>query len=815
VGQVDEWHAPGVLIKTGETRAAVDCAWLVERVLGAPRRRPEIWPGVPGAREAAMRYQVPGPMQPAVFQREGAAFLAERDYAILTDEMGCVEGDAIIHVNRAGRGMRLELRDLYQGFHRWDRGIETKVRVNADGSLRQHAIVDVLFKGVRDVVALTLKSGKTVRLTPDHEVALPDGNYRAVGQLAAGDAVLSNGRAICLHCGEDKEVVTRPTAKFPGYCRKCIYRVLRHNAKLKNGKFIDKDGYVRVTAGHRDHPRHTTGGVYEHILVMEKHLGRYLSLAEEVHHRNGIRHENELSNLVLLTGTEHAARHGREGGFRRLHGGRTVNGGVVEFVPVVDEVVSVEPAGSTDVYDIVCADPHRNFVANGVVVHNCGKTPQALIAAEARLSLGHVPGAHTPAVLVLCPAIAKQHWANEIRKWTGHESAILDSLTPDPDAINERYVVCNYDILYAGRQADAAGVVHEVRHLPGWAPMLTGRFLIAILDEVHILRGRTSRRAKTVKSMLNRVTCVWGLSGTPMPNYVRDLYSVVDIVSDGLFGMSYWKWAQAYCGAYQGQYGWVDTGASRIDELNGRLTFFMLGRSAKTVKLELPEKRREIFRVDVRASAPSVAEGNKALNKQNAVGAALRYTARAKRGAVVEQAVEALRAKQKVVVFVYMREQADAIAKDIRKHVDCNVMAVSGDLPADGRFAQAQMFRESTAPAAFVATIDSMTVSLSLVGANLVIFGDLVHEPWKLLQAEKRCHRFDSVERVLVRYMIANGTIDDAMVTNVIEKIPVIEQTVGSTEDAGELTKMLGGKSQEEILDSLFQSLLAPKESDA
>lgn len=700
-GQVDEWHAPGVLVGKGETRSAVDCAWLVERVLGAPRRRPEIWPGVPGAREAVARIAAePLYSRIAPFQREGAAFLAERDYAILTDEMGCVDGDAIVHVNRARRGITMTLRELYACWTRWDHRIPTKIRVNANGSLRQHAIDNVLPKGVRTTVCVTTRAGKSIRVTPDHELMCPDGTFTAARDLAPGQRILMNGQPACKSCG-----------------------------------------------------------------------------------------------------------------YRNMHGGRAGRGGLIAFVPHEDEVVSVVPSEAVEVFDVVCTDPHRNFVANGFIVHNCGKTPQALLAAEARLSLGHVPNIRTPVVLILCPAIAKQHWANEVRKWTGHASAILESLTPDLYQINERYVICNYDILYGGRQADAAGVVHEVKHLPGWGQFLTGRFLVAILDEVHILRGRASRRAKQVKSTLTRVPCVWGLSGTPMPNYVRDLYSIVDIISDGLFGYSYWRWAQAYCNAYQGQYGWVDTGASRIDELNGRLTFFMLGRSAKTVKLELPEKRREIFRVDVRASAPSVAEGNKALNKQNAVGAALRYTARAKRPAVVESAVEALRAKQKVVVFVYMREQADAIAKDIRKHVDCNVMAVSGDLEASGRFAQAQMFRESTAPAAFVATIDSMTVSLSLVGAHLVIFGDLVHEPWKLLQAEKRCHRFDSVERVLVRYMIAAGTIDDAMVTNVIEKIPVIEQTVGSTEDAGELTKMLGGKSTEEILDSLFQSLLAPKES--
>jgi SWI/SNF-related matrix-associated actin-dependent regulator of chromatin subfamily A-like protein 1 len=438
-----------------------------------------------------------------------------------------------------------------------------------------------------------------------------------------------------------------------------------------------------------------------------------------------------------------------------------------------------------------------------------GKSCQAIVAAEARLSMGVIPDARAPAVLVICPALAKKHWQREIKRWSGCDSVILDTRTPDPEQLCERYVICNYDILFGGRERDAAGVMHALSTQPGWGMTLAGRFLIAICDEAHILRGRGALRTKATKTTLLKVPVVWGLTGTPMPNYVRDLFALVDTLSNGLWGYSYWDWARAYCNAFQGQYGWDDTGASRVDELQGRLAFFTLGRTAKGVHLELPEKRRETYRVDVQISAPSVAEGNKALSKNNAVAHALRYTARAKRSAVVGAAVEALQARQKVVVFLYMREQADAVAKDIRKHVDCNVMCVHGDLPPAGRDAQAQTFRESSAPAAFVATIDSMGVALSLVGAHLVIFGDLVPEPWKLLQAEKRCHRFDSVERVLVRYMIATGTIDEGIAESVIDKIPVIEQALGQQEDAGELTKMLGGKSTEEIVDSLFAKLKA------
>jgi hypothetical protein len=52
------------------------------------------------------------------------------------------------------------------------------------------------------------------------------------------------------------------------------------------------------------HPRAVTGNgryVFEHILVMEQLLGRYLLAHETVHHRNGVRDDNRPENLELWT----------------------------------------------------------------------------------------------------------------------------------------------------------------------------------------------------------------------------------------------------------------------------------------------------------------------------------------------------------------------------------------------------------------------------------------------------------------------------------------------------------------------------------
>lgn len=80
-----------------------------------------------------------------------------------------------------------------------------------------------------------------------------------------------------------------------------------NNPNFAGGKYIDDKGYVRILLP--DHPRNIRGYVYEHRLVMEKYLGRFLQPWETVHHINEIKTDNRVENFFLCLHKEHSAIH--------------------------------------------------------------------------------------------------------------------------------------------------------------------------------------------------------------------------------------------------------------------------------------------------------------------------------------------------------------------------------------------------------------------------------------------------------------------------------------------------------------------------
>jgi hypothetical protein len=86
----------------------------------------------------------------------------------------------------------------------------------------------------------------------------------------------------------------------------------RGNPRYSNGRHSDSRGYV-VLVLPEEHPfasmRDARSRVYLHRLVMAEHLGRALAQDEEIHHLDEDKSNNELTNLLLVSGFEHRRIH--------------------------------------------------------------------------------------------------------------------------------------------------------------------------------------------------------------------------------------------------------------------------------------------------------------------------------------------------------------------------------------------------------------------------------------------------------------------------------------------------------------------------
>ena len=82
----------------------------------------------------------------------------------------------------------------------------------------------------------------------------------------------------------------------------------KETSRWKGGRTITSEGYVLIR--NNKHPANRRGYVAEHRLVMEKHIGRYLTKEEVVHHKDHNKENNDINNLMLLpNNSEHLKMH--------------------------------------------------------------------------------------------------------------------------------------------------------------------------------------------------------------------------------------------------------------------------------------------------------------------------------------------------------------------------------------------------------------------------------------------------------------------------------------------------------------------------
>lgn len=85
-------------------------------------------------------------------------------------------------------------------------------------------------------------------------------------------------------------------------CKNNGYKEGAKHLNWKGGFYFDAAGYKRLLIAKQTYR-------LEHVLVMERHLGRSTQPGEVVHHINGIKDDNRLENLKLMAHKDHNSLH--------------------------------------------------------------------------------------------------------------------------------------------------------------------------------------------------------------------------------------------------------------------------------------------------------------------------------------------------------------------------------------------------------------------------------------------------------------------------------------------------------------------------
>lgn len=450
------------------------------------------------------------------YQLAAAMAMLQHEQGVYKAPAGCVSGDTDLRFNRAGKGFKRDIADAYRRFNgleakSWDRSIPTYCRALVDGIYRQHLVEDIVYSGLKETIEIELESGKKICCTIDHGILKKDG-WVSAGSLQVGETVTVNGKPVqersCVSCGSRFHQSTRriyPSnpRKHPDHCGSCRGRMA--TAKIVKDVIKDKDGYLQERCF--GHPRaNSHGRVLQHILVAEAVIGRSIGVEEHVHHKNHQRDDNWPHNLEVVTPAEH---HRIHRGFLKMDGGTAGRGGKIIFLPKYEKVVSIKPAGMRETYDMVMHDPHNNFVANGIVVHNSGKTVT---------TLGMAAYANQRTLIVVDKAGLVEQWRARAAQFFGLEMEEGEGGRLSASLKGDRSVGKIGEDVWEER--DLTICLRQTLHSRGWeldATKWWGTWGLVVFDEVHHLSS------ETMQQICRKITAknLFGVSATPAKSEAR------------------------------------------------------------------------------------------------------------------------------------------------------------------------------------------------------------------------------------------------------------------------------------------------------
>lgn len=484
-------------------------------------------------------------------------------------------------------------------------------------------------------------------------------------------------------------------------------------------------------------------------------------------------------------------------------------------------ITSVRPAGRDMVRCLSVAAPDNLYTTEDyLVTHN---TVSAIGASN------NLP--RVSSMLVICLASHKEHWKRAVELWDVHGLSVgiaEGAFLPDTEC-----VVINYDILY--RHYDA---------------LRAGTWDILICDEAHVLQNEFSRRTLNVfggkvrdyiDATQPKLGKMWFkfepilahrefyLTGTPIPNRVKNLWTLIKRIDPNGLGRSLEAFQNRYCGAYTDAFGKTnDNGASNLPELRKLLRDrFMVRHLKAEVLKDLPPKIRQIIPLDskglqkkVRAEKDAVAALLKAYEEQigthvdlddidlatlvmnakpqmfddyaktvdddigrdtplNKLAIARSELALEKVPMIIEYVQNLMEQGEKVIVFAYHRAVIDAL----KARWDNSCACIYGGTPVKRRQDEADRFQEDENCNPFIGQYTAAGTGYTLTRATHVVCSELTWLPHELSQAEDRAHRIGQKDTVNVHHLVVVGSMDDGMLGKLIAKQLIIDEALDGIDE--------------------------------
>ena len=433
----------------------------------------------------------------------------------------------------------------------------------------------------------------------------------------------------------------------------------------------------------------------------------------------------------------------------------------------MSKVAFIRSAGLRMTYDVKVLN-YGNFTANHIIVHNCGKTVEAL---------SWMVYANAYPALYVVNAPTKLQWQEAYRKWVGAtkkhypDVEVLSGKTPRPLSKYKSYII-NWDVLsdWAGHYEtiEKNGETQAVYICDG--PLSQVGFRLLVGDEVQAIGNPESQRAVAFKELSKIIPHCIGMSGTPAMSKPMQFWTLLSIVEPSMF-KNFYMFKQRYCDPQNDGYGVKYNGASNIEELHELLVRCMLRRTKGEVMKDLPPKVMEVVPLEVETSAmdayyeeeraafsDDTAKGEKE-SARNKVAHLLRTAYALKEKSMLQWIEDFLESGKKLLLFAWHRSVVEVLYDTLKAY---NPALIYGGMSTNEREEARKKFIENPNCKVIVANIQAGGVGIDGFQdvCSDVAFAEFSHTPNFHRQAEDRLHRSGQHNSVTSYYLVAPGTVD-------------------------------------------------------